>query len=103
MSRDRACSLLSLIAAADALAPIAAQAGDFADRALLGFSPDGRYFALEEYGIQDGSGYPYSNIFLIDTTTDEWVTGTPIEGNHARDEPVTICYTAHKTISQVVV
>lgn len=78
MSRNRACSLLSLIAAAGALAPIAAQAGDFADRALLGFSPDGRYFAFEEYGIQDGSGFPYSNIFLIDTTTDEWVTGTPI-------------------------
>jgi len=78
MSRNRACSLLALIATAGALAPIAGQAGDFADRALLGFSPDGRYFAFEEYGIQDGSGFPYSNIFLIDTTTDEWVTGTPI-------------------------
>ena len=56
----------------------AAAAGDYADREIIGFSSDGRYFAFEEYGIQDGSGFPYSNIFLIDTSTDSWVPGTPV-------------------------
>lgn len=55
-----------------------AWAGDHAELTLLGFSPDGRYFAFEEHGVQDGSGFPYSNIYLIDTATDRWVSGTPI-------------------------
>jgi predicted secreted protein len=78
MSRNQARSLLALIAAAGALMPMRGEAGDYADHAVLGFSPDGRYFAFEEYGVQDGSGFPYSNIFLIDTATDEWIAGTPI-------------------------
>jgi len=56
----------------------AAAAGDFADRAILGFSPDGSTFAFEEYGVQDGSGFPYANVYVIDTARDAWVSGTPI-------------------------
>lgn len=56
----------------------AAWAGDYAYRDILGFSADGKYFAFEEYGVQDGSGFPYSNIFVIDTATDDWAEGTPI-------------------------
>lgn len=52
-------------------------AGDFATRNILGFSKDGSRFAFEEYGVQDGSGFPYSNIYLIDTKTDSWVEGSP--------------------------
>lgn len=60
------------------VAPIApALAGDRAEIALLGFSEDGRYFAYEEYGIQDGSGFAFSSIYAIDLTTDRWVPGTP--------------------------
>ena len=55
-----------------------ALAGDFAEREILGFSPDGNYFAFEEYGIQDGSGFPYSNVFFIETATDTWLADTPI-------------------------
>lgn len=54
-----------------------AAAGDYADRELLGFSEDGRYFAFEEYGVQDGSGFPYSNIYIIDVDSDSWVSGSP--------------------------
>ena len=63
---------LFLLTAASALA------GDYADREILGFSADGGRFAFEEYGVQDGSGFPYSNIYLIDTDADAWVAGTPI-------------------------
>jgi predicted secreted protein len=52
-------------------------AGDFADREIIGFSADGSLFAFEEYGTQDGSGFPYANIYVIDTATDSWVSGSP--------------------------
>jgi predicted secreted protein len=54
-----------------------AAAGDYADRDIIGFSPDGATFAFEEFGVEDGSGFPYSNIFIIDTATDSWLPGTP--------------------------
>ena len=55
-----------------------AHAGDTANVNVLGFSPDGRVFAFEEYGVQDGSGFPYAHRFYIDTSTDKFVSGTPI-------------------------
>jgi predicted secreted protein len=53
-----------------------------ADRALInmiGYSADGNHFAFEQFGIQDGSGFPFSSIFIIDLVNDEWVAGTPFE------------------------
>lgn len=55
-----------------------AQAGDVAELTVLGFSQDGGVFAFEEYGVQDGSGFPYANRFYIDTDTDAFLPGTPI-------------------------
>ncbi|MCL6708360.1 DUF2259 domain-containing protein [Pseudomonas sp. R2.Fl] len=52
-------------------------AGDIAAVNPLGFSPDGKIFAFEQYGIQDGSGFPYSEIFVIDTQADSYLPGTP--------------------------
>jgi predicted secreted protein len=52
--------------------------GDYADREILGFSPDGSRFAFEEYGVEDGSGFPYSNTYVIDTASDSWVDGSPV-------------------------
>ena len=52
-------------------------AGDFAKREIHGFSIDGKLFAFEEYGVQDGSGFPYSNIYVIDTDTDQWTANSP--------------------------
>lgn len=52
-------------------------AGDRAAINLLGFSADGRYFAFEEFGIQDGSGFPFSTIYVLDLPDDKWVTGSP--------------------------
>ncbi|HZP20295.1 MAG TPA: DUF2259 domain-containing protein [Bauldia sp.] len=66
------------LAAALFLSAAPAIAGDFADRELIGFSKDGKTFAFEEYGVQDGSGFPYSNIYVIDTDSDAWVPGSPV-------------------------
>jgi predicted secreted protein len=54
-------------------------AGDRAAISLLGFSEDGRYFAFEEFGVQDGSGFPFSSIQVIDLVTDKWVAGAPFK------------------------
>lgn len=49
------------------IASTAAYAGDFATLNFLGFSKDGRYMAFEEYGVQDGSGFPYSSYYFLET------------------------------------
>ncbi len=63
---------------ASLLAAAGASAGDFASYQTLGFSPDGKVFAYEEFGVQDGSGFPYSNLYFIDTEKDSFLSGTPI-------------------------
>jgi predicted secreted protein len=63
---------------ASVLSTTAASAGDFASFQPIGFSADGSVFAFEEYGVQDGSGFPYSKIFFIDTRKDTFLAGTPI-------------------------
>lgn len=63
-----------------------------ADNALLnmiGYSADGAYFAFEQYGIQDGSGFAYSDVFVVDLVNDKWVSGTPFEVQ-AEDEDASL-------------
>src|SRR4051812_44181294 len=67
----RLAASLLLLTAAPALA------GDAAQFDPIGFSEDGRYFGYEEYGIQDGSGFPYDNIYVVDLIADKWV-GAPV-------------------------
>jgi predicted secreted protein len=55
-----------------------AMSGDTASLNVLGYSPDGKVFAFEEYGVFDGSGFPYSNIYFIDIEKDKFLPGTPI-------------------------
>jgi predicted secreted protein len=63
---------------ATVLATAGASAGDFSTFQTLGFSPDGKVYAFEEYGVQDGSGFPYSTVYFIDTQKDAYLPGTPI-------------------------
>jgi predicted secreted protein len=65
---------------------VPAKAGDRAQLDLIGYSEDGRYFAFEEYGIQDGSGFAYSSIYIIDLVKDAWVSGTPFSGQAEGEE-----------------
>ncbi len=53
-----------------------------ADRALInmiGYSEDGRYFAFEQFGIQDGSGFAYSEVVVVDLVDDKWAAGSPFK------------------------
>jgi predicted secreted protein len=70
-----------------ALVAAPALAGDAANFAALGFSADGRYFGYEEFGVQDGSGFPYSNIFILDVAEDKWAGGSPFRVTLEEESP----------------
>ncbi|TGQ73060.1 MAG: DUF2259 domain-containing protein [Mesorhizobium sp.] len=70
--------LFAISLCAQFCAVITASAGDVAELEILGFSKDGGVFAFEEYGVQDGSGFPYANRYYIDTSDDSFLKGTPI-------------------------
>lgn len=72
--------------------PTLAADGAYLD--IIGYSPDSRYFAFEQYGVQDGSGFPYADIFIVDLVSNTWVKGTPIR-ERLDDEGARIA-TAHK-------
>ena len=58
--------------------PAGGLAADLAEYRMLGYSVDARFFAFEQFGIQDGSGFAYSEIFILDVENDRWVPGTPV-------------------------
>lgn len=76
MTPNAALKATVLLAANLALAA-PALAGDRAMIDLIGYSSDNRYFAFEEFGVQDGSGFPFSTIYVIDLPADKWVGGSP--------------------------
>lgn len=74
-------------------------AADASDRAIIGFSKDGSHFAFEEYGMQDGSGFPYADIYIINLKTDKWVKGSPIRVL-VRDEKATAHTARHEALTE---
>lgn len=50
-----------------------ALAADQSTLAFLGFSKDGKYAAYEQYGVQDGSGFPYSEIVVLNVSQSKTV------------------------------
>jgi predicted secreted protein len=83
--------MVRLVASALTMLALAAPAlaGDRALVDVIGYSENGQYFAFEEFGIQDGSGFAYSSIYIIDLSTDSWVVGTPLR-EQADDEGVSL-------------
>ena len=69
--------LLTAAFAATLLLALPAVAGNLASLTTLGYSEDGRYFAFEESGEYDLIEGYYDRIFIIDTSDDSWVQGTP--------------------------
>jgi predicted secreted protein len=77
MPQRRLAGLITLAAAW--FSPLAAFAGDYAELHFIGFSKDRTHLAFEEYGSEDGSGFPYSNIYFVET-----------EGNRSAGAPVRV-------------
>lgn len=75
----------NLLAGVFGILCLMALAGDRALIEVIGYSRDSHYLTFEEYGIQDGSGFAYSSIYVVDLSEDNWVVGTPIR-QQADDE-----------------
>ncbi|HHI82860.1 MAG TPA: DUF2259 domain-containing protein, partial [Rhizobiales bacterium] len=76
--------ILAFLVLLASLAP-SALAADTAERRIIGFSPDGQWFAFEEYGIADGTGAPYASIYVINTDKDIWAPGTPVRASFGEE------------------
>jgi predicted secreted protein len=64
----------SLFAAASFLiALVPAFAGDVATFVNLGFSPDSAFFLFGQYGIDQASGKPYAETYLVDNKRNDFV------------------------------
>ncbi len=73
--RGRAQGLLAgIIAGALLMTAVPTFAGDQARGLFIGFSDDQKYCAVETVGVQDGSGFPYAVIFIIDVAANDWAT-----------------------------
>jgi predicted secreted protein len=71
------------------LAPILLYAGDTAIFVDLGFSPDYRYFAFAQYGEQDGSGFPYAELYIVDVVKNSFAPGGVVKTTWQEDsEPL---------------
>jgi predicted secreted protein len=66
--------ILTLAALLVSLLVLPVKAGDFATLNFIGFSKDGRYLAFEEYGTQDGSGFPYASFYVIDVAKNSFAS-----------------------------
>jgi predicted secreted protein len=69
-------SLAALALLAAAIEPV--WAGDAAARRVIGFSPDGAYFAFEQYTMLYDDDAAFSEFVVVDTRTDRFAAGTPI-------------------------
>jgi predicted secreted protein len=63
-----------------------ATAGDRALIDFIGYSPDERYLAIEEYGINDGTGTAFSNVYIVDLTNGDFAGGSPFRTEADDDE-----------------
>ena len=75
-----------------------AAAGSAAAFNPLGFSEDGRYFAFEEFGVQDGSGFPFASVYIIDVVDDRWA-GAPVRVS-IEDEAATVVDARTQALAQ---
>ncbi|MCA1492324.1 DUF2259 domain-containing protein [Ensifer sp. NBAIM29] len=78
-------AIAALLLTATAMATSPAVAGDYASFRPIGFSSDGTVFSFEEYGIEDGSGFPYSTIYALDTRADAFLPGSPVRARIESD------------------
>jgi predicted secreted protein len=72
--------------AATSISAIPIWAAEYSTGNSLGFSRDGNHFVFEEYGVTDGLGAPYVQLFAIDIVSDRWLKGTPVRLTSSEEE-----------------
>ena len=78
MKISKVCLWLAVFGGLLSGGPAAVRAGTFSNLHFIGFSPDGKYLAFEQYGTGDGSGYPFARIYFVETAKNA-VAGQPFE------------------------
>ena len=63
-------------------------AGDAAELDFIGFSDDGNYLAFEQYGFMDGSGFPYSEIIMVNVPENSFAYSAVT--HYGEDEEMTL-------------
>lgn len=61
-----------------ALASASAQAGDASLTRSLGFSADGKYYAFAQFGTQDGSGFAWAEVAVIDVSKNAYAASRTV-------------------------
>ena len=61
-------------------------AGDHAVFVNLGWSKDYSHFSFGQYGIEDGSGFPYADIFIVHVAENRFVPGGVLRKRIERDD-----------------
>ncbi|MDR2480182.1 MAG: DUF2259 domain-containing protein [Treponema sp.] len=61
-------------------------AGDSASFVDLGFSPDGSIYMFGQYGVQSGALKPWADLFVVDVTRNNFVSGGKVSYTH--DAPI---------------
>jgi predicted secreted protein len=61
-------------------------AGDTATFVDLGFSPDGKTYMFAQYGLQSGTLRPWADLFIVDVSRNDFVSGGRI--SYVHNEPV---------------
>lgn len=58
----------------------------------IGYSPDARYFAYEEFGVTPQAGRQFATVSVLDVVENRWVLGTPatVESLDPDDHPGTL-------------
>ena len=75
--REGLCLRIAIVATLVFILPAPVLAQDIAQRRILGFSPQGDYFAFEEFGKQANTGFAYATIYVVDTNNNRWIKGSP--------------------------
>lgn len=60
-------------------------AGDVAEFRPIGFSESGQYYACAQIGVQDGSGFPYADLWVIDVLKNEQVATVGVQLTEEKD------------------
>jgi len=83
--------LVTVLCSGVLLLPSEVLCADSAEFLTLGFSKDGKYYACEQYGVQDGSGFPYSEVFFVEVGKNGWAKS-----------PIRISATAEKSTLRAI-
>lgn len=84
-----------------ALSSTAAFAGDASTFHALGFSENGKYYAFAESGVQDGSGFAYANVAVVEVAKNRFAASRSIVLESLNDEESYPAQALKKAIKEI--